>query len=345
MTGAEGENMIVPVPRGTIVRDAETGILLADLVEPGQQAIIVNGGRGGRGNTAFKSANNQAPRMAERGLPGEERWITLELKLIADAGLVGMPNAGKSTFISVVSAARPKIADYPFTTLQPHLGVVVMDHRDMVLADIPGLIEGAAEGAGLGHQFLRHVERSRLLIHLLNGASPDPLLEFEQINQELVQFSDRLAQKPQIVVLNKIDLPEAQVHWPAVQARATELELPVYQISAVTQEGVQALIAGIFSYLDDLPEEQLFEEEVPVFTLDQDKDYYEIEELANNAGWRITGPRISELAVQTYWDVDQAVMRVHQILERMGVNEALRKAGVEQGDTVFFDDIELQWMW
>ena len=345
MTGAEGENMIVPVPPGTIVRDAETGNLLADLVEPGQQAVVAHGGRGGRGNIAFKSANNQAPKMAERGLPGEERWITLELKLIADAGLVGMPNAGKSTFISVVSAARPKIADYPFTTLQPNLGVVVMEHRDMVLADIPGLIEGAAEGAGLGHQFLRHIERSRLLIHLLNGASPDPLAEFEQINKELVQFSDRLAQKPQIVVLNKIDLPEAQAHWPAVQARAKELELPVYQISAVTQQGIKELIGRVFSYLDELPEEQLFEEEVPVFTLGQDNDYFEIEKLPNNAGWRITGPRITELAVQTYWDVDQAVMRVHQILERMGVNTAMRKAGVEEGDTVFFDDIELQWMW
>lgn len=344
MAGAEGETIIVPVPPGTVVRDAETGELLGDLLEPGQRAIIAHGGRGGRGNTAFKSAINQVPKIAERGLPGEERWVTLELKLIADVGLVGVPNAGKSTFLSVVSAARPKIADYPFTTLQPNLGVVAMDHRDLVMADIPGLIEGAAEGAGLGHQFLRHIERCRLLVHLLNGAAAEPLADFEQINSELSLFSPRLAEKPQIVVLNKIDLPDAQAHWPAVQARAQALEWPVYKISAVTQEGVPQLIARIFAYLDELPAEPLFEEEVPVFTLEPDKDAFKIERLPD-ASWRVTGPRITELALQTLWDVDQAVMRVHQILEGMGVNDALRQAGVEPGDTVFLDDIELEWAW
>jgi len=344
MTGADGDNATIPVPPGTVVRDAESGALLADLVEPGQQAIIAKGGRGGRGNTAFKSSINQVPKMAEKGLPGEERWVNLELKLIADVGLVGVPNAGKSTLISVVSAARPKIADYPFTTLQPNLGVVTMDHRDLVMADIPGLIEGAAEGVGLGHQFLRHVERCRLLIHLLNGASPDPLAEFDQINEELNLFSQKLAAKPQIVVLNKTDLPQTETHWPAVQARAEALGLLAFKISAVTQEGVSQLVAQLFALLDKLPVEPLFEEEAPVFTLDQDKDYFKIEPVPGG-GWRVTGPRISELAVQTMWTVDQAVMRVHQILERMGVNEALRVAGVEEGDTVFLDDVELEWAW
>ncbi len=345
MAGAAGQDRIVTVPPGTIVRHAETGRLLADLTEPGQQAIIAHGGPGGRGNTAFKSSINQVPKIAEKGLPGEELWVTLELKLLADVGLVGMPNAGKSTLISVVSAARPKIADYPFTTLQPNLGVVVLDHRDLVMADIPGLIEGAAEGTGLGHQFLRHVERSRLLIHLLNGASPDPLAEFDQINTELARFNESLAQKPQLVVLNKIDLPDAQSHWPAIQARAQELDLPVFQISAVTQQGVRLLIAKLFEYLDELPEEELFEETVPVFTLDQDENYFEIKKLPDDAGWRVTGPRIEQLAGQTYWEIEQAAMRAHHIMEGMGVNQALREAGVEPGDTVFLHDVELEWVW
>ena len=345
MAGAQGQDTIIPVPPGTVVREAETGQLLADLTEAGQQAVIARGGRGGRGNTAFKSSINQAPKMAEKGLPGEELWVTLELKLIADVGLVGVPNAGKSTLLSVVSAAQPKIADYPFTTLQPNLGVVVLDHRDLVLADIPGLIEGAREGAGLGYQFLRHIERCRLLIHLLNGASSDPLAEFDQINEELALFSPKLTQKPQIVVLNKIDLPDAQAHWPEVKARAEALDLPVYQISAVTQQGVQALVAGLFEYLDELPEEPVFEEEVPVFTLADDENYFEIEKLSNSEGWHVTGPRITQLAYQTPWYNEQAAMRAHQILEKMGVNQALRDAGVAEGDTVFLHDVELEWLW
>ncbi|MBI1877979.1 MAG: GTPase ObgE, partial [Chloroflexi bacterium] len=243
MAGAAGEDCAIPVPLGTVARHVETGVLLADLVEPGQRVVVAHGGRGGRGNTSFKSSVNQAPKIAERGQPGEELWITLELKLIADVGIIGVPNAGKSTLLSVVSAARPKIADYPFTTLQPNLGVVELDHRDLVIADIPGLIEGAHAGAGLGHQFLRHVERSRLLVHLLNGAAPDPLADFYQINEELHLFSSKLAEKPQLVVLNKIDLPDAQAHWPVVQARAKELGLEALQISAVTGQGVPALVA------------------------------------------------------------------------------------------------------
>ncbi len=345
MAGAAGADMIVPVPAGTIVRHAETGQLLADLTGPDQQAIIAYGGGGGRGNTAFKSSNNQAPRVAEKGLPGQELWVTLELKLIADVGLIGVPNAGKSTLISVVSAARPKIADYPFTTLQPNLGVVTLNHRDMVMADIPGLIEGAHEGTGLGHQFLRHVERSRLLIHLLNGASENPVAEFEQINQELSLFSQKLAQKPQIVVLNKSDLPQTQNHWAAVQERAEALGWPVFKISAVTQQGVSDLIAKVFQALEEVPREDFFEEEIPIFTLGQDDGYFEVEQLPNNEGWQVTGPRIRELALRTYWDSEQSAMRVHQILKKMGVNKVLLEAGIKPGDTVFLDDVELEWVW
>jgi GTP-binding protein len=342
--GANGRNIIIPVPPGTVARHADTGQLLADLLEPGQQAVVARGGKGGRGNTAFKSSTNQAPKIAENGLPGNEFWITLELKLIADVGLVGMPNAGKSTLLSVVSAARPKIADYPFTTLQPNLGVVLLDQRDLVMADIPGLIEGAAEGVGLGHQFLRHVERSRLLVHLLNGASPSPLNDFDQINQELTLFSRKLAGKPQVVVLNKMDLPEAQAHWPAVKARAEALDLPVLAISAVTGEGVPALLGALFARLDDLPRELLFEEDaVPVFTLKDDDDHFEVEQRAD--GWHVTGPRITQLALQTHWGSYDAVMRAYHILEKIGVHDALREAGVEQSDTVFLDDVELEWVW
>jgi GTP-binding protein len=343
MTGASGEDVIIPVPPGTVVRDAETGRLIADLTEADQRVVVAQGGQGGRGNTAFRSSTNQAPKIAERGLPGEELWISLELKLIADVGLVGVPNAGKSTLLSVVSEARPKIADYPFTTLQPNLGVVVLDHRDLVMADIPGLIEGAHEGAGLGDQFLRHIERCRLLVHLLNGASLDPLAEFDQINLELAQFSQKLAEKPQLVVLNKIDLPEAEAHWPAIRARAKALGRPAFKISAVTQQGVRPLVGALFEHLDQLPPEPLQETEVPVFTLDQDEAFFEIEDVGD--GWLVTGPKIEKLAHQTYWDVDEAVMRAYLILEKMGVHEALRQAGVQLGDTVYLHDVELEWVW
>jgi GTP-binding protein len=343
MTGAVGRDEVIPVPPGTVALEAETGRLLADLTEPGQRAIVAHGGKGGRGNTAFKSSTNQTPKIAERGLPGEALWMTLELKLIADVGIIGVPNAGKSTLLSVVSAARPKIADYPFTTLQPNLGVVVLDHRDFVLADIPGLIEGAHEGAGLGFQFLRHVERCRLLVHLLNGASAEPLAEFEQINAELDLFSQKLADKPQIVVLNKIDLPEARTHWPAVQARARQLGWPAHQISAATGQGVQNLMVKVLEQLDQLPRAELFEEEVPIFTLEPSPNFFEVEKIA--AGWRVTGPRIAQLAAQTYWDNDEAVLRAYRILEKMGVHESLRQAGVEPGDTVFLEDVELEWVW
>ena len=207
--GANGEPLRIPVPPGTVVRDATSGAIIADLTRPGQEAVVAKGGRGGRGNAAFKTARHNAPRFAEKGEVGEERWIELELKLVADAGIVGVPNAGKSTLLSVVSAARPKIADYPFTTVEPNLGVAEVDHRQIVMVDIPGLLEGAHEGVGLGIEFLRHVERCRILIHLLNGGGLDPLGDFEALNQELNLFNPALADKPQIVVLNKLDLPEA----------------------------------------------------------------------------------------------------------------------------------------
>ena len=342
--GAGGEDRIVLVPPGTIVRHADTNAVLKDLVEPGQEFIVANGGRGGRGNAAFRSSTRQAPRMAERGAAGQEVWVILELKLIADVGIIGVPNAGKSTLLASVTAAKPKIANYPFTTLQPNLGVVLVDDRDFVMADIPGLIEGAHEGVGLGHQFLRHVERTRLLIHLLDGASEDPLSEFDQINEELRLFNPLLADKPQIIVLNKHDLPSAQVHWPDIQARAAAMETTAFFISGATRTGVQDLMRYVLDQLETLPEATLLvEEETPVFTLGAEQEPFAVHE--QDGAFYVSGTSIEQLVAQTYWDIDEAVEQVQYKLDGMGILEALREAGVQPGDTVFLADVELEWMW
>jgi GTP-binding protein len=326
-----------------MVREAESGELLGDLTAPGQRVVAARGGRGGRGNASFASATHQAPRLAERGTPGEERWLQLELKLLADVGLIGLPNAGKSTLLAAVSAARPKIADYPFTTLQPHLGVVrAGDEYTFVVADLPGLIEGAHAGAGLGHQFLRHVERTRLLIHLLDGAADDPLSHFDQINQELRLFNPALAARPQIVALNKLDLPQARERWPRVRAAMQERKLPAYAISAATGEGVYALMVQVGSMLASLPAPQPAAEEVPVFRLDE-RPEFTIEREGN--AWRVRGERVERMAAQTMWQYHDAVQRAQRVLEAMGVLDALREAGVEPGDTVRIGNMELEWMW
>ncbi len=341
--GRKGADLFVPVPPGTVVYDDETGELLADLVEPGQKALVARGGRGGRGNAAFKSPTNQAPRIAERGEPGEERWLRLELKLIADVGLIGVPNAGKSTLLARVTAAKPKIADYPFTTLQPNLGVVQIDHRDFVMADIPGLIEGAHSGAGLGDQFLRHVERCRVLIHLLNGLSPDPVGDWEAINQELELFNPRLAAKPQIVAFNKMDLPEVRERWPEVRQALLDrgVEDPM-AISAATGEGVPALLQRVLSLLDRLPKEpEAVAEEPRVFRPEPDEAEFTIER--DGDVWRVKGKRVERAAAMTNWEYYEAVQRFQRILEAMGVTQALEEAGVQDGDTVIIGDTELVW--
>jgi GTP-binding protein len=342
-TGARGEDAIVFVPPGTVVRDATTGDLLADLTAPGQQVVVAQGGRGGRGNASFATSTRQAPRLAERGAPGAERWLRLELKLLADAGLIGMPNAGKSTLLAAVSAARPKIAEYPFTTLQPNLGVVTLpDGYDFVVADLPGLIEGAHAGAGLGHQFLRHVERTRLLIHMLDGAADDPLRHFDQINQELRLFNPALADRPQIVVLNKMDLPDARDHWPQVEAAMQARKLPAYAISAVTGEGVRELMREVGRRLSSLPRPEPEADEVPVFRLDERPEF--IVEREGDA-WRVRGERVERLVDQTMWEYHDAVQRAQRLLETMGVFDALRQAGVQPGDIVRIGDMELEWIW
>lgn len=342
-TGADGADLLVPVPPGTLVRDAETKELLGDLTRPGQKLLVARGGRGGRGNAAFKSGRNRAPRLAEKGEPGEERWIELELKLVADVGIIGVPNAGKSTLLSVVSAAKPKIADYPFTTVTPNLGVAEVDHRTMVLADIPGLLEGAHEGVGLGLDFLRHIERTRLLIHVLNGASPDPLGDYEAINQEMLLFNSALAERPQIVAFNKIDLPEAQAKWPEVRQAMEAAGRPVLAISAVTGENVQRLLRSAMDMLASLPVvEERQVEELPEIRPEPEDKSFTIRKLEEDL-WLVEGTEIERAALMTNWDYYEAALRFQRILRALGITDALREAGVQEGDRVRIADVELVW--
>jgi len=343
-TGADAETLIVEVPAGTVIRDAETGALISDLVDEGQEVTVVHGGRGGKGNARFVSASNRAPRVAEKGAPGAERWIKLELKLIADVGLVGVPNAGKSTLLSVVSNAKPKIADYPFTTLEPNLGVVTLDHHDLVFADIPGLIEGAHMGVGLGHAFLRHVQRCRVIIHVLDGAGADPVADFNQINSELALYDEKLAKKPQIVVFNKMDLPDAQEYFPLVEEALAKRGVDVMPISAATHMNTDKVIQQAFYEIANLPEEapEPLLEEVPVYELEDTAPIFELSRDPDGA-YRVTGERIERAAAMTYWDYEEAVLRFQKILEVLGITQALTDAGVEPGDTVHIGDYELEW--
>ncbi|MFL7812879.1 MAG: GTPase ObgE [Anaerolineales bacterium] len=346
-TGASGEDLIIKVPPGTMVFDKDSGRLLGDLVEIGQRLVACQGGRGGRGNTRFKTSTNKAPRLAEKGEPPEEKRLRLELKLIADVGIIGVPNAGKSTLLSVVSNAKPKIAPYPFTTLQPNLGVAEVDQEiQLILADIPGLIEGAHKGEGLGHDFLRHIQRTRVLIHLLDGTAEEPLLDFAQINSELALFDPALGEKPQIVVLNKMDLPEVEEKWPSLRE---ELKRKGYQeifaISALTRDGVKPVLYRAAQLLEETPEyvytTPADSTEMPVYRLDKDSQDYLI--LKTDRGWRISGEALERAAAMTYWEHYQSIRRFQRILEAMGIDEALRDAGVQPGDSVFIGDHELEW--
>jgi len=340
-TGRSGQDLVIEVPPGTVVRDAKTGEFIADLTEPGQKVLVARGGRGGRGNAAFATPTNQAPRIAERGEPGQERWLHLELKLIADVGIVGVPNAGKSTLLAAVSAARPKIADYPFTTLEPNLGVVALDEAtSFVMADIPGLIEGASRGAGLGHTFLRHIERTRLIVHLLDGASPNPLRDYETINEELALFDEKLAAKPQLVVLNKIDLPQAQAIWPAVKEAIEARGKPILSISALTGQGVREMLGRVAEMLKALPRKEIALPEAKVLRPREEEAFTIVRE---DGAWRVRGAKVERLAAMTNWDLDEAVQRFHRIITRMGVTMALREAGVQIGDTVRIGKVELEW--
>jgi GTP-binding protein len=341
MTGRSGEDLVIFVPPGTVVYDVTSGETLGDLTEAGQRLLVVSGGRGGRGNARFATSRNQAPRVAEHGEPSQERRLRLELKLIADVGIVGVPNAGKSTLLSTVSNAKPKIADYPFTTLEPNLGVTELDgERTLVLADIPGLIEGAHMGLGLGHDFLRHIQRTRVLIHLLDGLSEDPLLDLAQINSELALFDPALAEKPQVVAFNKIDLPDVAARWPEVEAGLKKRGYDSLAVSALAGTNVRTLLFRTAKLLDQLPQKSEIAP-LPVYRVTSDPREFTVKREAK--GWRVSGEAIERAAAMTYWEYEQSVRRFQRILQALGIESALREAGIQQGDTVFIGNHELEW--
>ena len=342
--GADGTDCIVRVPAGTIVRDAETAELLSDLTEPDETVVVARGGVGGKGNARFKSSTFQAPRVAEKGEPGEEREISLEVKLIADVGLVGYPNAGKSTLLARTSAATPKIAAYPFTTLRPNLGVVRINReQNFVLADIPGLIEGAHKGAGLGHQFLRHIERTKMLIHVIDLSATDgrdPIEDYEQLNLELEHYNELLTKLPQIIALNKIDMPDTAVNLERVQEYFGKRK--VFPISAVTGEGVNALIQQAYrslQYLETRARKEaettiIFEQELPP----EPRSRFELAEIQD--GFAISGAEPRRAVLMTDMENEQALILLYRKLKRMGVINALERAGAVEGDTIQIDEFE-----
>jgi GTP-binding protein len=341
-TGRSAENLIIPVPAGTIIYDADNGQVLADLVDENQEITICKGGRGGRGNARFATSRDQAPRTAERGEPGDERNLRLELRLIADVGIIGAPNAGKSTLLAAVTNAKPKIADYPFTTIEPNLGVANLDEEKiLVLADIPGLIEGAHSGIGLGFEFLRHIQRTRVLIHLLDGLAEDPISDFAQINSELALFDPDLGKKPQLVAINKMDLPDVKNRWDSLQRKLKRKGISPTAISAVTGLNVKTLLYKAFDLLQSTPLPPT-EMVMPVYQPQDDPRDFEIKRLSN--GWRIMGASIERAAAMTYWNSGASIRRFQRILEALGIDEALRDAGVKQGDTVSVGEYELEWM-
>lgn len=344
MTGKTAPDLIVNVPPGTIVYDELTGELLGDLVEPGQRLLVCKGGRGGLGNQHFATSRNQAPRTAEKGVPAEERSLRLELKLIADIGIVGVPNAGKSSLLAAVTNANPKIANYPFTTLEPNLGVAELDaETTLVLADIPGLIEGAHMGVGLGFEFLRHVQRTRVLIHVLDGLSEDPIADYSQINSEMALFDPKLSRKPQIVVLNKMDLVDVQERWPKIKAELEAHGAEPIAISTASHLNLKEILWKAAVLLREMPEEEVEPAEVPVYRPAEDPKAFKIEQTAE--GWRVSGAAIERAAKMTYWEYEGSVRRFQKLMEHLGVDSALRQAGIEEGDTVFIgDDAELEWM-
>ncbi len=352
--GKDGVDRIIPIPPGTIIRDADSGEILADLTREGDEAVVARGGRGGLGNAHFATSVRQSPRIAEKGEPGEERNLELELKLIADVGLAGYPNAGKSTLLASVSAARPKIADYPFTTLEPNLGVVEVDENTFVVADIPGLLEGAAQGVGLGIEFLRHVERTRLLIHVLDGSGGleerDPLAAFDTINGELAAYGAGIAEKPQIVAINKMDLTETQEKFPALRDTLTARGYTVLPIAAATGQGVRDLMRAVRQVLVELPvpEDEPVEEVVTTgprrYTLDEgvSEERYEVERVSRHH-YAVHGIKIERLAKMTDFGNDEASDRFQRVLEASGIVKKLNAAGISEGDTVHLGGHELVW--
>eukprot|EP00741_Cyanophora_paradoxa_P014277 tig00020780_g13769.t1 len=345
--GSYGIDRIVRVPPGTVVRTSE-GKLVVDLSGDRTRAVVARGGRGGRGNAAFKSTRNVAPRLAEKGEPGEERWLNLELKLIADVGLVGVPNAGKSTLLAALTAAKPKIADYPFTTITPNLGVARLNDGDetAVLVDVPGLLEGAHDGVGMGVQFLRHVERCRLILHLINGESEDPLGDFDAIRTELALFNPRIADKPAAAIFTKMDLPEAQARWPEVEAALNYQRIPCMAVSSATGDGLDKLLQRVSRVLKNVPREDILADEASELELEEamapSERRFTVTKVAEGE-FVVEGTHIERVVKMTNWDYYQAIIRFQRILEATGISAQLRKLGVQNGDTVTIAGMDYDW--
>lgn len=348
--GRSADDIVLRVPVGTVVRDADTKKLLGDLRHHGQEIVVAQGGRGGRGNARFVSSTHRAPAFAENGEKGEERWITLELKLLADVGLVGFPNVGKSTIISRVSAAKPKIANYHFTTLEPNLGMVRVDAgRSFVIADVPGLVEGAAEGAGLGHRFLRHVERTRVLVHVvdLSGSEGrDPLEDLAVIRGELERYAPQLNEKPMVIVANKVDLMSDDDRDAAL-ARLSEAypEVRIFPMSAATDSDLNKLVYHLADILDAIgPVEYAEEDFEPVEEEPQKQEApFRVQKIGPDA-YEVVGPEIDGLVGRTQFERDEAVERFMKILDNMGIEKALREAGIQDGDTVIVGPMALDYL-
>ncbi len=335
MTGRRGEDVIIHVPQGTAVRDDETNILIADLTEEGQEFVAARGGRGGKGNACYATSTNRTPTFAEKGEPGTKGWLRLELKLLADVGLVGYPSVGKSSIISRVSAAKPEIAAYHFTTLTPVLGVVrLSEEQSFVLADIPGLIEGASQGVGLGHDFLRHIERTKVLLHVVDVSGcegRDPIEDFATINRELEAYSAKLAKRKQLVVANKMDLPDSEENFEKLAAHVTAKGYEIYKASAATGEGLQELMWKAYEQVKQyVPEPG---EEIGVVD-EGDPDSFEIIRGAEDADFEVKGKNIERLVAMTNFDNSEALYRFQLIWKRLKIEEALLEAGVQEGQTV-----------
>ncbi len=343
MNGKAASDVVIFVPAGTVITDLDTNLVIADLTKKSEQAVIVNGGRGGRGNIAFATRTNPAPDFAENGEPGEYRKVKLELKLIADAGLVGMPSVGKSTLISKLSASKPKIADYPFTTLKPNLGVVrVKDGRSFVLADLPGLIEGASLGHGLGDKFLKHAERTRIIVHIIDmsGMYRDPYEDFKIINNELKSFNENFLKKPQLVVANKMDMPSSKENLKKFKEK-TNVE--IIEISALNGNNLDKLVYKIADLLDTIPKENLYEdtkfESHVIYKFKEEKPFTIIKE---NNTYIIKGEKLEKLLVMSRFDTKEAILRFANKLRKLGVDDELRKMGIEEGDTIKILDYEFE---
>ncbi|MBL3646287.1 GTPase ObgE [Bacillus vallismortis] len=349
--GRNADDMVIKVPPGTVVTDDDTKQVIADLTEHGQQAVIARGGRGGRGNTRFATPANPAPQLSENGEPGKERYIVLELKVLADVGLVGFPSVGKSTLLSVVSSAKPKIADYHFTTLVPNLGMVETDDgRSFVMADLPGLIEGAHQGVGLGHQFLRHIERTRVIVHVIDMSGlegRDPYEDYVTINQELSEYNLRLTERPQIIVANKMDMPQAAENLEAFKEKLTD-DYPVFPISAVTREGLRELLFEVANQLENTPEFPLYDEEEltqnrVMYTMENEEVPFNITRDPDGV-FVLSGDSLERLFKMTDFSRDESVKRFARQMRGMGVDEALRERGAKDGDIIRLLEFEFEFI-